>query len=246
MKTLIKFVLQKLLGLNNYLFVFSLFIIATLKRNRKEGDFLHFLSMLPDNSMVLDIGANIGVMTVLIARKLPGSTVFSFEPLPANLNNLNRLVKFFKLGNVKVFATALGNYDGQAQLVLPEQKRVKMQGLTHIEGVEGSENSVGKKYAVPMRKLDNFDELKHIEKPLSGIKLDVENYEYNVLEGATGLITRHRPLVYVELWENRNRTDCFSLFYKLGYQSFVLDRGKLVIFDSDKHHTQNFFFAPVA
>ena len=45
MKTLVKFVLQKVLGFKNYLFIFSLYIIYTLKNNRKEGDFLHFLSL---------------------------------------------------------------------------------------------------------------------------------------------------------------------------------------------------------
>lgn len=246
MKTLIKYMLQKLLGLNNYLFVFSLFIMATLKRDRKEGDFLHFLSLLPDSSTVLDIGANIGVMTVHIARKLPGSTVCSFEPLPENLHNLNKLVKFFRLGNVKIFATALGNYDGNARIVLPEQNRVKMHGLTHVEGVEGSADSVGQKYEVTMHKLDSLGEIERIGKPVSGIKLDVENYEFNVLEGAIELISKHKPLVYVELWENQNRTDCFNFFNKIGYQTFMLDKGKLIIFDSDKHRTQNFFFAPLA
>jgi FkbM family methyltransferase len=242
MKTLAKFILQKVLGFNNYLFIFSLYIISTLKRNRKEGDFLHFLSMLPDNSTVLDIGANIGVMTVHIARKLRDSQVFSFEPVPENLHTLRRLVAYFKLTNVKVFDFALGNYTGSAEIILPEHNHVKFQGLSHIEGVEGSEGDTGIKYKVAMRRLDDIPELQSPSKPVTGIKIDVENYEYNVLEGGRELLTKNKPIIYAELWENQNRTDCMKLLSDLGYTMFVLENGDLVKFDSLKHKTQNFFF----
>jgi FkbM family methyltransferase len=240
MKTIIKYVLQKVLGFKNYLFVFSLYINSTLKRNRKESDFLYFLSMLPENSTILDIGANIGVMTVQIARKLPGSQVFSFEPVPENLKNIYRLINFFSIQNVKIFGFALGNYNGTAEIIMPEINHVKFQGLSHIKGVEGSEGNSGVKYSVPIHKLDDMDELQTVSKPVSGIKIDVENYEYNVLEGARNLLLKHKPIVYAELWENQNRADCIKLLTELGYSVFVLDKGVLVKFESQQ--TQNFFF----
>jgi len=242
MKTLVKFVLQKVLGFKNYLFIFSLYIIATLKSNRKEGDFLHFLSMLPDNSNVLDIGANIGVMTVHMARKLPSSEVFSFEPVPDNLFTLKRLLRFFKIANVKVFEFALGNYEGTAEIMLPEHKNVKFQGLSHIEGVEGTEGDRGVLYTVAMHKLDDIPELHSLTRKISGIKIDVENYEFNVLDGARKLLEFHKPIVYAELWDNQNRIDCLKLMSDIGYSTFVLDNGVLVIFEANRHKTQNFFF----
>jgi len=230
------------LGFSNYLFIFSLYIISTLKHNRKEGDFIHFLSMLPDNSTVLDIGANIGVMTVHLARKLPASQVFSFEPVPENLKTLRRLLKFYKLDNVTVFDVALGNYEGTAEIILPEHKHVKFQGLSHIEGIEGTEGDSGIKYQVPMHRLDDIAELKSPAKPVSGIKIDVENYEYFVLDGAKELLANHKPLIYAELWDNQNRKDCILLLQNLGYSVFVLENGTLAEFDSQRHQTQNFFF----
>lgn len=240
MKTLIKLILQRLLGFKNYLFVFSLYINATLKNNRKEGDFLFFLSMLPENSTILDIGANIGVMTLQIARKLPGSQVIAFEPVPENLANIYRLTGFFSVENVKVFSIALGNYNGTAEIIMPEHNHVKFQGLSHIEGVEGSEGDSGIKYSVPIHKLDDMPEMQLLEKPVSGIKIDVENYEFNVLEGARNFLLKHKPIVYAELWDNQNRTDCIQLMTELGYSIFVLEKGVLVKFESQQ--TQNFFF----
>ncbi len=245
MKTLVKFVLQKVLGFKNYLFIFSLYIIYTLKNNRKEGDFLHFLSLLPDHSSVLDIGANIGVMSVHLARKLPASQIFSFEPVPENLHTLRSLLKFFKLQNVKIFDFALGNYEGTAEIILPEVKNVKFHGLSHIEGIEGTAGDRGVRYSVTMHKLDDIAELQESIYPITGIKIDVENYEYNVLEGARALLTKYKPLIYAELWDNQNRVDCLNLLTGIGYGVFVLENGVLVKFDSNIHLTQNFFFQMV-
>lgn len=242
MKTLAKLLLQKILGFKNYLFVFSLYIVYTLKYNRKEGDFLHFLSLLPENSSVLDIGANIGVMTVHISRRLSGTQVFSFEPVPENILTLHRLLAFFRIQNVKVFEIALGNYNGTAEIILPEYKNVKFQGLSHIKDVEGSEGDSGIKYNVPIYRLDDIPEMQNLSKPVSGIKIDVENYEFQVLEGAVQLIKRYKPIIYAELWDNQNRKNCMDFLSNLGYQIFVLENGVLVIFDSLKHKTQNFFF----
>lgn len=242
MKTLIKFILQKTMGFKNYLFLFSLYIIATLKHDRKEGDFLHFLSLLPGRSTILDIGANIGVMSVHLARKLPDSAVFAFEPVPENVGTLRRLLKFFRIKNVKVFDYALGNYEGIAEILLPVHNNVKFHGLSHIEGIEGTESDKGAIYKVPIHKLDDIPELNQLEFPLKGIKIDVENYEYNVLSGASKLLIMHKPLIYAELWDNKNRLDCIQLLTEIGYSVFVLENQDLVIFEPGKHSTQNFFF----
>jgi FkbM family methyltransferase len=242
MKTLVKYILQKILGFRLYLFVFSLYITATLKRNRKEGDFLHFLSLLPDGSTVLDLGANIGVMSVHMARKLPKSEIMAFEPVPDNLENLHRLLRHYNVKNVKVYPMALGNAKGYASIILPEHSSVKFQGLSHIEGVEGTEGDTGKRYQVPMERLDDFEEFFAAGRRISGIKIDVENYEFEVLSGAVKLLERHRPLIYAELWENQNRTRCMELLTGIGYRIFVLQNGELVTFEAGTHQTQNFFF----
>src|SRR4051812_11915046 len=109
MKSSVKYILHKLLGFKNYLFVFSLFKIYTLKRDKNEKDFFTFLSLVPPDTAVLDIGANIGIMTVHLARSIKNVTVYSFEPMPNNISAFKRVVRFFKLNNVTLFEIALGN-----------------------------------------------------------------------------------------------------------------------------------------
>ena len=241
MKKLVQNILQRLLGFDRYLLWFSWFKIKTLRRDRKEGDFIHFLSMLGPQDTVLDIGANIGIMTVHLARQCAQGTVHAIEPIPENFHALGRIVKRFQLSNVKLHQFALGEKKGELEMVMPEVSNVKMQGLSHVVHDSITEFNEGSRYKVPVHKLDDLDEL---TKGVRGIKIDVENFEYFVFKGGAKMLQRERPIVYCELWANENRELCFKLFRELGYEIKVLESGALVSFDPEQHHNQNFFFVP--
>ena len=244
MKNAIKFILHKLLGFKNYLFIFSLYKIYTLKNDKNEKDFFHFLKMIPENTIVLDIGANIGIMTVHLARTIRNVLVFSFEPMPNNINAFLRIIKFFKLKNVQLFEMALGNSEGEIEMVMPIISNVRMQGLSHVVHESIPENNEGEKFKVPLKKLDNLIEIMNATKRISAIKIDVENFEFFVLDGAKNLLLKHKPIVYAELWENENRENCFELFKQINYKTFVVAGKKMVEYERKYSHKQNFIFLP--
>ena len=132
MKNSIKYILQTLLGFKNYLYVFSIFKIRTLKGDSKEGDFFHFLNLLKENDTVLDIGANIGIMSVHLSEKVKSGHVHAFEPIPQNFEVLERIVTKFNLSNITLHNYALGDEEKQIEMVLPVVSSVKMQGLSHV------------------------------------------------------------------------------------------------------------------
>ena len=85
MKNSIKYILQRTLGFRSYLYFFAKYKIRTLKNDSKENEFFTFLGMLEDGKgAVLDIGANLGIMTVHLAEKLPNETIIAVEPMPDN------------------------------------------------------------------------------------------------------------------------------------------------------------------
>lgn len=244
MKSRVKKILQSLLGFDNYLFIFSLYIINTLRWNKKEGDFLHFLKLIPDGTTVLDIGANIGIMTVWIARRKPAANIIAYEPMPQNVRALKKVLKHYSIQNVKLIEKALGDHTGEVEMVMPVLEDVKMQGLSHVVHESITDFNEGTNIRVPIMRLDDCPELNGNINNLSAIKLDVENFEYFVLKGGEKLIAKSKPLIYTELWENENRSNCFALMEKLGYKVKVLQQRKLVPFEAHKHQTQNFFFIP--
>jgi FkbM family methyltransferase len=244
MKSFIKKFLQKLLGFHTYLFVFSIYIITTLKWNKKEGDFLYFLKLIPDGGLVLDIGANIGIMTYYLSKTLTQSTILSFEPIPANISTLRKILRFFRLNNVVVYECALGEVKGEAEMIMPIQRKVKMQGLSHVihPAIEGEDS--GERFLVSVETLDGLEVQKKFDLPVKAIKMDVENFEYFVLKGGEDMIGKDHPLIYTELWANENRQKCFQFIRGKGYKIKVLEAGKLNDFVPEKHKMQNFFFLP--
>ncbi len=244
MKNRVKRILQILLGYHNYLFVFALWIIVTLRFQRKEKDFIYFAKLISDNGILLDVGANLGVMSYYLATRKPNSIIYAFEPVPENIATLRKIVKWFRLKNVRVMEMALGNDNTDIEMVLPEQKKVKLHGLSHIVHETIVDFNEGRRITVPMKRLDSMDVFLLSKYFISGIKLDVENFEYFVLKGAHLLLQRHRPIVYAELWDNDNRQKCFNLMDGYGYEINVLVSGKLVPFDKNIHRKQTFFFVP--
>jgi FkbM family methyltransferase len=242
LKSTVKQVLQKLLGFDNYLFIFSIFTIRRMSRNHHEEEFVHFMEMIPDKGAILDIGANIGIMTVTLARRFSHASVYSFEPMPQNLKALKRIIRYFKLSNVKLFEMALGEENGELTMVMPVLDKVKMQGLSHV--VENDSNdpmNQGLTFRVPVKRLDEIKELMELP-AIHAIKIDVENFEYPVLKGGKGLLLKHKPVIYCELWKNDRRDLTLDYLKGLGYKVKVYD-GKGMV-DFTNQDVTNFILVP--
>ena len=228
--------LQKIFGFNNYLFIFSIFSINRIKIGRLDKEFLFFLDLIPNEGAILDIGANIGIMSVLLAKKFKKATIYSFEPVPENLKALQRIIRFYHLKNVHVIPTALGDTDGQLTMILPELAGAQMQGLSHVKN---DNNEKGREFTVPVQVLDNIREINQLSK-IVAIKIDVENFEYYVLKGGKSLIEKHHPVIFCELWNDERKLWCIHFIKSLGYSIKVFEKNGLVDFINQP--VENFFF----
>lgn len=239
MKNRVKYILQKILGFQTYLFVFSVFKIQTLHSDNKEKDFFHFLSLLKDGQgAVLDVGANIGIMTVHLAQKLPNSTIHAFEPMPSNFGVLQKIVSKFKLKTVQLHEIALGESKGKVKMILPENGKTKMQGLSHVKHESITEWNHGTEFDVPLDTLDNVLN----GEPIQGIKIDIENFEYYALKGGRRILEQNHPIIYAELWDNQNRINCIDLLEEFKYVPYIVVNDTLEVFNKELHTSQNFIF----
>lgn len=231
--------LQKLLGYQRYLYVFAKFKILTLQFDRKEKDFLRFIELIPKKEgIILDIGANIGIMTYHLSKRFSLNYIHAIEPVPSNVKILKKIIKQKQLKNVSVHALALGTENSTAKMILPFENNVYFQGLCHVKHESITEMNEGKEFEVEMKTLDDL----FPNKKIIAIKIDVENFEYFVLKGGENLLKTHQPLIYAELWDNENRQKCIDLLSALNYQSFVIDKRELVSYNSSLHKKQNFIF----
>ena len=237
LKSTIKLFLQKTLGFNTYLYIFSLLAINRVKY---EEEFHYFNDMIDDTGIILDIGANIGIMTTLLAKKSRNARICAFEPIPDNIRTLKRVINHHKLKNVTIYEAALGKENGQLKMVMPIIDNVKMQGLSHVvEEITEQPVERGSVYLVPVYKLDDLKEFKSGER-ITAIKIDVENFEYHVLKGGEQMLKDHKPVIYCELWDNEKKYITIGFLKELGYKVKVYENKKLV--DYKNQPATNFFF----
>src|SRR5690606_14385942 len=102
------YMLQKMLGYDKYLRIFSNYKIRTLKNDEKEKDFFSFMQAIDKPGEIMDVGANIGIMTYHLAKSFPERKVFAIEPMPDNFKTLQSIVLKNQLVNVILLQNAVG------------------------------------------------------------------------------------------------------------------------------------------
>lgn len=152
-------------------------------REFAAGELAVYRDLLKDSDTVVDVGANIGAVSVPIASWFPTSSIYAFEPQPAfhALLTLN-LARF---PNATVLASAVGSRTGSISVPLVDLSRSGNYGslsLTERSGVT---------VPSPLLRLDDFFKLRGRLPRL--IKIDVEGMEADVLAGTSGLI--HSDLI---------------------------------------------------
>jgi FkbM family methyltransferase len=234
--------LQRTLGLERYLDLFARYRLLAGRFDPGDQAFRSFLARLPEDGTVLDVGANVGVMTIHLARHLRRGTVVAFEPNPLSYATAARLVRAKGVANVVLHPWALGSAAGDVEIVMPVNGAVRMHGLSHV--AQGpADTPGGDRFRVAMRALDDLSELFAAGVRVTGMKIDVEDFESEVLVGARRLLASHRPLVYCELWLTPNRDRTVSLMRELGFRALVRRAGRLEPFDPQAHASlQDFFF----
>jgi FkbM family methyltransferase len=242
LKDFIKSGLQKILGYDCYLFIFAVFCVMRIRIGITDKSFKYFMNIIPSEGLILDIGANIGMMSVIFASNFPESEIIAFEPIPSNIKAFKRVTKMFRLKNIILKETALGEKNGKIKMVLPVIKNSRRQGLSHVwkEGITEDWNQ-GELFTVSIFKLDHLNEL-HTGKKVAAIKVDVENYEYEVFCGAKEIIEKHQPIIYSELWDNDKRSLCIELLKGMGYDIHIVENNELKVYTDQKEI--NFIFLP--
>ncbi|NLX24733.1 MAG: FkbM family methyltransferase [Lentisphaerae bacterium] len=149
---------------------------------------------------VMDVGANIGEVTLLCAQKTgPDGLVIAFEPNPATFAQLSKMLALNPGLNCVLVNQALGSMTGPVTMVQPDNRNP---GTCTI----ASSTTPGKALSanIPLTTLDQYIE-EHPISRLNLIKLDVEGYELNVLQGAEKTISRYRPVLVIELVDSHQK-----------------------------------------
>jgi FkbM family methyltransferase len=159
-----------------------------LKDNLHEAGEVKFLeSIVKEGMQVIDIGANIGITSVAIAKRIRrGGTLYSFEPLPEYFNILKDNVSSNGLKNVKAYELAVTDQIGRVDFYRKELSS----GIVFEEGA--------KKLEVPTITIDRFVSEEKIGR-IDLINMDCEGSEPLVLRGAEGTLSKNKVKIFCEI-----------------------------------------------
>ena len=159
-----------------------------------ETGTLHvFRKILRRGDVVIDIGANIGLMS-LYAAKLVGKAgeIMSFEPMMEEYDVLLKNIHLNRFEHVHAHNIALGAKNERKWIYAhPEINRGSSSLVKSSGGIAVTE--------VEIATLDDFLFLHPKKNNIRLVKIDVEGWELEVLKGAKSLLaSRHAPALCVE------------------------------------------------
>lgn len=174
----------------------------------------------------IDVGANIGLHSLTAATSNPNIEIYSFEPEPKNYQQLVENIVLNKIFNIRPFKMGLGNFAVNKTLNINEGWNKGKHSLKM--NFEGSDEKIN----IPLTTLDSFKENIECEKLI--IKIDVEGFEKEVIEGAKCVFYKTQNIVLIiELLEEINgcftcreitnnlKENNFEYMYKIGNNNAV-------------------------
>lgn len=179
--------------------------------------------IISPGDVFLDVGANIGYFSLMVAKNEPSSTVFAFEPASHLFEKLENHIRDNYLKNIFAIHAAAGENDETGILFLAD---VENEGMSSLKEPE---NYSGKKEEIKIISLDNWMNRSALEN-ISLIKMDVEGSELAALKGMKNIIDEFHPLIISEINPQTlslfglKSEDIYKFIYGLGYEIYLIEK----------------------
>jgi FkbM family methyltransferase len=171
-----------------------------------EGEVALFRDWLRPGDVALDLGANIGALTVPMAQIVgPTGTVYALEPQRYVFQILCGNVALNELRNVQTLQWAAGHSTGTTRVAPLDYGAQNNFGAVSLGGDRGEE--------VAVIAIDDLN-----LRQLRLLKIDVEGMELNAIMGASATLERCRPIVLIENDRRDKSTALINQLFQSGYR----------------------------
>jgi FkbM family methyltransferase len=191
-----------------------------------DRDYGIILELAKGKKCVLDIGANHGLISMLIAKQNTNSTIYAFEASESAVNIINHNVALNGLSSrVKAINALVADRSGY---VIPFYWKGSSGGASITKGRLGHTIEIEKSTL----SLDDYVRYRDLKPDF--IKVDIEGAENIVVQGMRELLTSLRPDVFIELHEfgqkklHENAQDILDFVAPLDYHMIYLRTGRPV------------------
>jgi FkbM family methyltransferase len=176
-----------------------------------EPELLHLDEIGGHSGVAVDVGANFGWYTYLLAKRY--KRVYAFEINDDVTNWIER----YKFRNVELHHCGLSSAAGRSRFYVPVIRKMILTGWGSLDrdNLKGADEYREKE--VFLARLDDFG-----IRDIGFMKIDVEGHEVEVLRGASTSIAQSRPVLLIEV-RDQNLDAADSFLANLDYQRFRLE-----------------------
>lgn len=211
-----------------------------------ESDYMQLLqkcvAIIGKQSTVFDIGAHIGLFSMMLSKLANQTTIHAFEPIPSSYETLVKHLALNHLNRITPWNVGLSDKSGEMIFYFDAASSTN----ASLRNVSNSSAAIQLKADVTT--MDAFTSLHHVYPDI--IKCDVEGAELFVFKGAIHILAKQKPLILVEMlrkWTapfGYHPNETIAFFANLGYQCYILRNQKLLPFTvmTDETIDTNFFF----
>lgn len=205
---------------------------------------LIYISLKP-SYIALDIGANIGLQSLRMSQAVgPGGKVYAFEPLQHLQEKFQKNMQLNRVDNVTLFPFAL------ADVAAEDDFKINTNAWNQGTFTLSDKASGDQTQRVIIKVADELSAIKDLER-LDFIKIDVEGFEFKVLQGLSNTLKRHKPRIVFEydreywLRTGSSLADCYLYLRSLNYNFYqVTAAGCMFITDVHDMESGNIFCLP--
>ncbi len=179
--------------------------------------------------MIIDVGANTGIYSLVAHAINSKAKIFAFEPisriyriLSSNLDlNLAREVLGQSSPKIQAIQVALSDYNGSGEMFDLPVEHMYTASLNKDIHLERGNMMKSILEAVVVQRIDHFCAVHDVIPDL--VKIDVESHEPAVLRGMGDLLRLYQPTLICEIWDNTVGAAVEEAIGNCGYLYFAIE-----------------------
>lgn len=229
-----------------------------------------FYHLSKNCNTIIDIGAHVGLFSIIAAASNPNAQVFAFEPVGFIHERLAQHVEMNRLDNVKAERLAIAGTSEPIKLYVPKiagsslpfassTKKAWAAGHARQKSCDGSDSTAAARAApevdeiiVDSISLDTYKD-RHNLPPIDLIKMDCEMSEVEALGGMNHILQHDRPVFLIEVFfpevgpiQNDSYLEIERIMKRHGYYSYLVSETALIRMDRLEYNPDhsNYLFSP--
>lgn len=218
-------------------------IVWTFMRgHQRDEGFQHSLALVPQDGVAFDIGAHIGIWSLLAARRTPSARIHAFEPVPQQNQRLRVHAELNGITNITLNRCAVGAENGSTSFYASYDVNTGTSSMVRRRN-ENVEIHVG------VITLDSYI-AEHGIGRVDVMKVDVEGAEILVFRGARRLLASHdAPAIFFEADDrlaasfDSSTSAVKRLLIDCGYGIYRRKGSRYVVVSPDEAHKDEDLFA---